>query len=82
MSTAGGEPRILTDFGPNGGWAIQPSWTPDGESISFVAEDVVRSHPNAATIAADGTGAPATQRRVLPDPSAAPARPVRRSAAT
>ena len=47
--------RVLTAFGPRGGWAIQPSWTPDGQAITFVAEDVVRTHPNVATIAADGS---------------------------
>lgn len=51
-----GEPTRLTTFGDGGGWAIQPSWTPDGSRIVFVAEDVVRTHPNVATIAADGTG--------------------------
>jgi Tol biopolymer transport system component len=49
------EPTILTHFGP-AGWAIQPTWAPDGRSISFVAEDVIRTHPNAATILVDGTG--------------------------
>ena len=34
----------------------QPTWTPDGSTIIFVAEDVVRSHPNAALEKRDGTG--------------------------
>lgn len=52
----GGEPTRLTTFGDDGGWAIQPSWTPDGTLIIFVAEDVIRTHPNVATIAPDGSG--------------------------
>lgn len=52
----GVDPERVTDFGPTGGWGIQPSWTPDGERIMFVGEDIVRTKPNAATIAPDGTG--------------------------
>ena len=49
------EPLVITTFGPIG-WAIQPTWTPDGSAISFVAEDVVRTHPNAALVLPDGSG--------------------------
>jgi Tol biopolymer transport system component len=50
------DPVFVTSFGPTGGWGIQPTWTPDGSTITFVAEDVVRSHPNAALVKRDGTG--------------------------
>jgi Tol biopolymer transport system component len=56
MDIDDGKPTVLTSFGPGGGWGIQPTWTPDGMSIVFVGEDIVRSHPAIATIAADGTG--------------------------
>jgi Tol biopolymer transport system component len=56
LDPASSEQTVITHFGPTGGWAIQPTWTPDGSAITFVAEDVVRTHPNAASIAADGTG--------------------------
>ena len=55
LDLAAGEPRRLTTFGEDGGWAIQPAWTPDGAGITFVAEDLVRSHPNYASIRSDGT---------------------------
>ena len=56
VDLANSEPVVLTHFGDKGGWAIQPTWAPDGEGIWFVAEDLVRTHPNAAWINADGTG--------------------------
>jgi Tol biopolymer transport system component len=46
----------LTHFAEGGGWAIQPSWTPDGSQVIFVGEDVVRTHPNVALIGGDGHG--------------------------
>lgn len=52
----GADPVTITSFGPGGGWAIQPSWNPDGSTISFVAEDVIRTHPNVAIIKPDGGG--------------------------
>jgi hypothetical protein len=55
VAVGGGEPRVVTSFDPGGGWAIQPSWTPDGGSVTFVAEEVVRSHPNVAVVRADGS---------------------------
>ena len=52
----GHDPVRVTDFGSTGGWGIQPAWTPDGERIIFVGEDVVRTKPNAASIRPDATG--------------------------
>lgn len=50
----GGEPRRVTDFGSKGGRAIQPTWTPAGDRVVFVAEDTPGISPNAAFISPDG----------------------------
>jgi Tol biopolymer transport system component len=52
----GADDHVLTDFAAGGGWAIQPSWTPDGARITFTGEDIVNTQANVAMIGADGTG--------------------------
>jgi len=52
----------LTDAASNGGMAVQPTFTPDGDAIVFLLTDRARGFDEAmAIIAIDGTGlAPAT----------------------
>ena len=52
----GGNPTQISFFGKTGGWAIQPSWSRTNDTIVFVGEDVVRTHPNLAFIQPDGSG--------------------------
>lgn len=56
FGTDGSDAAQISAFGPTGGWGIQPSWTPDGSTIMFVAEDIARTHPNVATVQPDGAG--------------------------
>ena len=54
----------VTAFGVGGGRAIQPSFTPDGREIIFVAETTV-FQPRVGRIALDGSG-----QAVLDNPDA------------
>lgn len=56
ISSDGSDAAQVSTFGPKGGWGIQPSWTPDGSTVMFVGEDIVRTHPNVATAQPDGSG--------------------------
>ena len=55
LELSGGVTLQLTDLAAGGGWGIQPTWTPDGSHVIFVAEDTIRTHPNIAVVASDGT---------------------------
>ena len=55
LSVTDPHPQRITEFAGTGGWGIQPTWTPDGERILFVGEDIARSQANAASVRPDGT---------------------------
>jgi Tol biopolymer transport system component len=48
--------RQVGTFSASGGRALQPSWTPDGDRIIFVLEDVAGSRSNVAFVTPDGSG--------------------------
>ncbi|MEO5884908.1 MAG: hypothetical protein ABIQ58_05265 [Candidatus Limnocylindrales bacterium] len=56
IDTDGTGMRQVGSFSSAGGRAIQSTWTPDGERILFVIEDVVGVAANVATVDADGRG--------------------------
>ena len=70
MHADGSNAMQVSSFGPKGGWGIQPSWTPDGSHIMFVAEDIARTHPTVGTLQPDGGGLRRLDRRLLPHASA------------
>lgn len=64
----GSDEAQLTRMADAGGRALQPTWSPDGTQLVFVAEKEIGT-PVAGTSAADGTGleiVPGAQRRTHP----------------
>ena len=75
VEPTGGARTQLTTMAADGGRAIHPTWTPEGDGVVYVAEAVPFEEPTIVIVATDGTGSMttvsgvnATHPRLQPSP--------------